>query len=224
MERLWHWPLDPGARTVRLALGEKRFAFEDNAAQSIKGAADLPGLSPGADLPVLLSSSGEGNVVASGSRAILEYLEEFRPDPRLLPFAANERAETRRLWQWSDTSFAEVNATLLAERENQWVRRSRDSNSARLREGSHALKSRLSFLEGLSAMRPYMAGRTLTVADLSIAAHLSVYDYFGDVSWDAVPDLRQWYARMKSRPSFRPLLSDRVAGTRPPRHYADLDF
>jgi glutathione S-transferase len=29
---------------------------------------------------------------------------------------------------------------------------------------------------------------------------------------------------MKSRPSFRPLLTDRVSGVTPPAHYADLDF
>jgi glutathione S-transferase len=29
---------------------------------------------------------------------------------------------------------------------------------------------------------------------------------------------------MKSRPSFRPLLADRVSGVNPPEHYADPDF
>jgi glutathione S-transferase len=29
---------------------------------------------------------------------------------------------------------------------------------------------------------------------------------------------------MKSRPSFRGLLADRVAGVTPPEHYTDLDF
>ena len=82
----------------------------------------------------------------------------------------------------------------------------------------------MTFLNALCEERNYLAGRHLSIADLSAAAHLSAYDYFGDVPWDNAPDLREWYARIKSRPSFRPLLSDRVDGARPSKHYADLDF
>lgn len=224
MKRLWHWPLDPKGRTVRLVLGEKQLGFEPHETRDSKSVAEFADAAPGIDLPVLLDATGEGNVVASGTHAILEYLEEAKPTPRLIPFALLERAEVRRLWQWSETSFDEVNRTLLAERENQWVRRAAQSDTGRLREGVHALKSRINFLDLLAGTRPYMAGRTLSIADLSIAAHLSAYDYFGDMPWDLVPDLRDWYARMKSRPAFRPLLADKVGGTRPPRHYADLDF
>ena len=224
MKRLWHWPLDPGCRTVRLALEEKRAETDLRLCRPGAPIAELPDLPPGTELPVLMDTSGEQKIIASGTHAILAYLEGLEAGPRLMPFLAKDRAEVRRLWQWSETSFGEVNRTLLAERENQWVRRSKQSDTARLRDGIHALKSKIAFLEGLAGMRPYMAGRTLSLADLSIAAHLSAYDYFGDVPWDLTPDLKQWYARMKSRPSFRPLLADKVEGTRPPRHYADLDF
>ena len=224
MKRLWHWPLDPGCRTVRLALEEKRAETDLRLCRPGVPISELPELPPGTELPVLMDTSGEQKIIASGTHAILEYLEGLEAGPRLMPFLAKDRAEVRRLWQWSETSFGEVNRTLLAERENQWVRRSKQSDTARLRDGIHALKSKIAFLEGLAGMRPYMAGRTLSLADLSIAAHLSAYDYFGDVPWDLTPDLKQWYARMKSRPSFRPLLADKVEGTRPPRHYADLDF
>lgn len=224
MKRLWHWPLDPHARTIRLALGEKRLDFESHEARQSTAVAEFADAAPGIELPVLVDTAGEVKVAASGSQAILEYLEEAHQSPRLMPFAPAERAEVRRLWQWSETSFGEVNRTLLAERENQWIRRAAQSDTGRLREGVHALKSRINFLDLLAGTRPYMAGRTLSLADLSIAAHLSAYDYFGDMPWDLVPDLRDWYSRMKSRPSFRPLLADKVEGTRPPRHYADLDF
>lgn len=224
MKRLWHWPLDPHGRTVRLVLGEKRLDFEAQEARQLAAVAEFAQAAPGIDLPVLVDTAGEVKVATSGTKAILEYLEEAHQSPRLLPFAPAERAEVRRLWQWSETAFGEVNRTLLAERENQWVRRAAQSDTGRLREGVHTLKSRINFLDLLAGTRPYMAGRTLSLADLSIAAHLSAYDYFGDMPWDLVPDLRDWYARMKSRPSFRPLLADKVEGTRPPRHYADLDF
>ena len=49
-------------------------------------------------------------------------------------------------------------------------------------------------------------------------------DFSGDVDWKLSEPAREWYARMKSRPSFRALLADRVPGMTPPEHYADLDF
>ncbi|MGB3624461.1 MAG: glutathione S-transferase family protein [Henriciella sp.] len=224
MKRLWHWPIDPLARTVRLALGEKRCAFSSVSALPWALPDELVSLAPGAIAPALVDTAAEVKVTAIGSQAICEYLEDAISNPRLLPFIANERAEARRLWRWSEDSFAEVNATLLTERVNQWVRRSSETNTASLRAGVHALKSKMTFLNGLAEARPYMAGRALTMADLSIAAHLSAYDYFGDVPWDLTPDLKAWYAKIKSRPSFRPVLEDKVDGTRPAKHYADLDF
>ncbi|WP_084421251.1 glutathione S-transferase family protein [Henriciella litoralis] len=224
MRRLWHWPIDPRARTVRLALGEKRCPFETIEALPWAPPHDFAEIAPGAEAPVLVDTSGEAKVNAVGTHAIIEYIEEAHPSPRLLPFIANERAEARRLWRWSEESFSEVNATLLTERVNQWVRRSKTTDTTTLRTGVHALKSKLSFLNALAETRTYMAGRSLTIADLSIAAHLSAYDYFGDMPWDAAPELKDWYSRIKSRPSFRPILADKVEGTRPAKHYADLDF
>ncbi|HAE29071.1 MAG TPA: glutathione S-transferase family protein, partial [Hyphomonas adhaerens] len=86
------------------------------------------------------------------------------------------------------------------------------------------LRGRLTFLNALVETHGFIAGRDLTLADLAAAAHLSACDYFGDIQWEAVPDLRTWYARIKSRPSFRPLLADRLDAVRPSPHYADLDF
>jgi glutathione S-transferase len=53
---------------------------------------------------------------------------------------------------------------------------------------------------------------------------LSVIDYLGDISWDKYDEARVWYSRIKSRPSFRPILADHIAGLPPPSHYANLDF
>jgi glutathione S-transferase len=64
----------------------------------------------------------------------------------------------------------------------------------------------------------------LTLADLMAAAQLSAIDYLGDVPWDAHEGAKDWYARLKSRPSFRALLADNLPGAPPPPHYADLDF
>ena len=70
----------------------------------------------------------------------------------------------------------------------------------------------------------WLAGDRLTLADLTAAAHLSCVDYLGDVPWDQYEEAKTWYARIKSRPSFRPLLADYIPGLAPAPIYADLDF
>ena len=180
-------------------------------------------LAHGAVSPALVDQGGHGRIVTAGPQAICEYLED-EGGARLLPLGPQDKAEARRLWRWCEDAFVDVNASLLTERVSQWIRRDRQPDSNRLRKGAHALRGRMTFLNALCEERNYIAGRHLSIADLSAAAHLSAYDYFGDVPWDSTPDLRAWYARIKSRPSFRPLLSDRVDGARPAKHYADLDF
>ena len=46
----------------------------------------------------------------------------------------------------------------------------------------------------------------------------------GEIDWREHGAAREWYTRVKSRPSFRSLLADRVRGLSPVSHYADLDF
>ena len=185
---------------------------------------DIGRLAPGAVAPALVQDGPSGPVVAIGTRAICEHLEETSRDVPLLPSDPGARAEARRMWTWVEEGFEEVTDKLLTERVMQWVRRDRQPDSEKLRRGAHTLRGRLTFLNAMVEMHGFIAGRDLSLADLAAAAHLSACDYFGDVQWDAVPDLRIWYARLKSRPSFRPLLADRLEAVRPSPHYADLDF
>ena len=224
MKKFYHWPLDPMARTVRVALGEKRLPFEAAETRPWSVHPDVERLAPGAAPPALIDQTAEGRIVLLGSQAMVEFLETAYPGTRLIPAGQQDAAEARRLWRWCEDAFQVVHDNLLAERISQWVRRDRQPDSGALRKGAHALRGRLTFMNALAEQRSYLAGRHMSVADVSAAAHLSVLDYFGDVDWETVPDLRAWYGRMKSRPSFRPLLEDLVEGTRPAKHYADLDF
>lgn len=217
---LYHWPLDPAGRLVRLHLGEKSIAFGSHVSVPWSTDLALRALAPGAVAPALVMP----HVQALGTRAICEHLEEAGVGASFLPSDPMVRAEARRIWAWVEAGFEEVTDNLLTERVMQWVRRDRDPDSVRLRRGAHALRGRLTYLNALIETNTNLAGRDLTLADLAAAAHLSAYDYFGDVEWASVPDLRDWYARLKSRPSFRPLLADRLDEVRPVAHYADLDF
>lgn len=226
MRTLYHWTMDPASRAIRLALAEKGLEFKDVAGPPGSHHAEVQRLLPGAAGPVLVELLDGQQVVAAGTHAALEYLEEAHPESHaLLPSDPAERAEVRRIWHWSEAELdAHVTPTLLAERLMQWTHREHVPDTGALRRGAHALRGRLVFLNALAEQRHYLAGRHITLADFVVAAFLSTIDYFGDIPWESVPDMREWYARVKSRPSFRPLLSDRLDGTRPAPHYADLDF
>ncbi len=93
-----------------------------------------------------------------------------------------------------------------------------------IRTGYAAIKHHLQYIGWLAENRKWLAGAAMSLADFTAAAHLSALDYIGDVDWTVSAPAKDWYARMKSRPSFRGVLADRVPGQPPPEHYADLDF
>ncbi len=93
-----------------------------------------------------------------------------------------------------------------------------------LRTSRANIRQHLKYLSWLAGSRTYLAGERLSYADLAAAASLSVLDYLGEVDWNEAPTAKDWYQRIKSRPSFRPLLAERVRGILPVSHYADLDF
>ena len=95
---------------------------------------------------------------------------------------------------------------------------------AALRAGREALRIHMRHVETLAGAREWLAGRDLSLADFAAAAHLSVVDYVGEVPWAEFPLAKAWYAKLKSRPAFRPLLADRLPGLPPAPDYADLDF
>jgi len=217
--RLYHFPLDPASRQVRLALGEKRLAFTEEAVRYWERPAMA--MNPSGMTPVLKVD----DLVLCEARAILDYLEETSPEPPLLGREAVERAEARRLLQWFDRKFDyEVGGFLLHEKMEKRLLGLGAPDLPALRQGREALRSHLIYIESLLATRDWLAGHRLSLADFAAAAHLSVIDYFGDVPWADFPAVKTWYMKLKSRPAFRPILADRWPGLAPAAHYDDLDF
>jgi glutathione S-transferase len=221
MRILHHWPLDPWSRQIRLALSEKQLAFEMEGVRFWDDPDALTALTPTGLPPVLV----DGDQVIAEARAILEYLEETTPEPALLPGSAADRAEARRIAQWFDRKFdAEVNAFLLHEKLEKRVQNLGGPDMDAIRAGKDYLRWHLDYMSGLLEVRDGLAGPRWTLADLVAAAHLSCIDYLGDVPWNEFPPARDWYQRIKCRPSFRGLLADRLPGMGPADGYQDLDF
>ena len=222
---LHHFPLDPFSRQARLALGEKRLPFREVIERYWERPESLSALNPAGLTPVLVETCAPVQVVVCESRAILEHLEEQYPDPPLMGADVSDRAEARRLLQWFDRKFDyEVNGLLLHEKMEKRLLGLGAPDPGTLRQGREALRDHLGYIDGLLTGRDWLAGDRISVADIAGAAHLSVIDYMGEVPWDQAPAARTWYAKIKSRPCFRPLLGDRQPGLPPSAHYHDLDF
>jgi glutathione S-transferase len=222
---LYHFAFDPGSRAVRLAMGEAKRDFTETLVRPWEADCPLVGLNPSGMPPVLQVTEDSRTLTLCEPGAILGWLEDRSREPFLMPIDAGERAETRRLVAWFDRRFTdEVNAVLLHERMEKPLLRLGSPDARALRAGREALRSHLAMLEELLANRDALAGRRIGQADFVAAAHLSVLDYFGEVPWANWPGLKTWYMKLKSRPCFRPLLTDRFPGVAGSAWYADLDF
>ncbi|MFZ3033843.1 MAG: glutathione S-transferase family protein [Parvibaculum sp.] len=226
MRHLYHLPISPASRKVRLVLSEKNLAFEMIEERDWERREDFLILNPSGEVPVLIDEDGE---VISGAYAICEFLEESHAEHPLMPGAPQERAEIRRLVDWFDNKFAaEVSDGLIFEKVTRRFLSTADGGGAPemgvVRAALHNLRYHLDYISYLMEDRSWLAGDNLTLADLAAAAHLSCLDYVGDVPWAQYPLAKEWYVRLKSRPSFRSILADHVPGMPPPKLYANLDF
>lgn len=222
MRLLYHLPLSPFSRKVRLVLAEKKLPFEMRVEKVWERRPEYIGMHPANTVPMLVEENG---LVVPDSVVVCEYLEEAYPETPLLGRTLAERVEVRRLVAWFDGKFAhEVTRNLLGEKFMKRLMGRGNPDAGALRTGYQAMRQHLEYLGWLAENRKWLAGHTLSLADFAAAGHLSALDFAGDVDWSVSAPAKEWYARIKSRPAFRPLLGDRVPGVIPPPHYADLDF
>ncbi len=183
---------------------------------------DFLNLNPAGEVPVLIEEDGTSIV---GTAVAVEYLDEAYPDPPLIGENPLDRAETRRLVQWFDGKFRrEVSANLIEEKVMKRFLGLGEPNASAIRAGHGNVHYHLDYIAWLCDRRRWLSGECFSLADIAAAAHISAIDYLGDVPWDDHGKAKDWYARVKSRPSLRPILADHVPGITPPKHYADLDF
>ena len=222
MRTLYHLPLSPFSRKVRLVLAEKRLPFDLRLEKVWERRPEYLELNPAGTVPTLVE---DNSVAIPNSSVICEYLEEAYPDMSLLGRTLAERVEARRLVAWFDGKFAtEVTRNLLGEKFMRRMAGRGNPDAQAIRTGYVALRYHLEYLGWLAETRKWLAGSSISLADFTAAAHLSCLDYIGDVDWNMSQSARDWYARIKSRPCFRGVLADRVPGMVAPAHYADLDF
>jgi glutathione S-transferase len=221
MRVLYHSLLSAASRTVRVVLAEKNLDFTMKAEKPWERRPEFLALNPAGEVPVLIDND---NVLA-GIEAIVEYLDEVYREKMLIGINPLDRAEVRRLVAWFDDKMnREVTENLVGEKIMKRTIGEGQPNSQAIRAGHANLPHHLDYIGYLVDRRRWLAGEFFSIADITAAAHLSTLDYLGDVPWEQNELAREWYARIKSRPSFRAILADHVPGLPPPKHYADLDF
>ena len=221
MARLFHVPLSPFCRKVRLSLAEKKIEVELVEERYWEQDPDFMRRNPAGKVPVLRLDG----IMMSESAAICEYIEETRPEAGLLPKDPVQRLEVRRIVSWFDDKFHdEVTSKLLYERVNKKVMKQGYPDSKNVKAGAKAIKYHLDYMTWLLDHRRWLGGDVMTLADFAAAAHLSSLDYISDVDWNRSDVVKDWYAKIKSRPAFRSILADQVPGFPPPVHYNNLDF
>ena len=213
MRRLVHLMLSPSCRLARLMVGEKRVACDPVAAADRQ------------IMPVFVDMDGTR---AEGVWAILDHLETHFPDR---PLAPADDAARRECLRWVDYAMGpfheQVTQRIVYEKaapKYTGAAFSRAPDMNVIRAGREELKLALKQIGAAAETNGNLACRDTTLGDLAVAAHLSALDYFGEVPWTDFPAAAEWYVRMKSRPSFRSILLDRVPGQPPVSHYAELDF
>ncbi len=230
MPTLYHHPMSTASRFIRLVLSEYGFPADLVEEQTWEKRREFLALNPAGTLPVYVDDNMRA---LCGPTVISEFLDEthgvLKRDRRLLAEDPFQRAEIRRLTEWFLQKMEQdVTRPLVRER----VHKLQIPNglgggapdSKVLRTARNNIRQHMKYLAWLSGSRPWLAGDRLSYADLAAAAAVSVLDYLGEIDWSEAPVVKEWYQRLKSRPSFRPLLAERVRGLTPVSHYADLDF
>ncbi len=228
MPKIYHFALDPFCRRLRLMLGEFGLEAELIEVRPWEPVSEFLNISPFGEIPLIVDDDGTivWGIVAAG-----EYLEETRgaSERSLYGTTPAERAETRMLLSWFEGRFfQEVTGPIYMEKALRRLLPREQGGGApdtrRVRAAMERKKNHLQRLGRLADDRKWLAGDFLSAADLAAAAQISVLDYLDALDWDGLESAKLWYQRMKSRPSFRSLLSDRVRGIAPPSLYTALDF
>jgi glutathione S-transferase len=230
MLTLFHHPFCPHSRFIRLVLAEHGLEYRTIEERVWERREEFLMLNPAATTPVLMA---EGYPPVPGAPVITEFLDETAgaamAERRLLPVEIGRRVEVRRLTAWfNEKFFAEVSGPLVLERFYKRLMRIEQGggppDTDAIRAARINIRYYIAYIGWLVRTRDWLAGDRMTLADLAAAAHLSAVDYLGDVPWSEDEAAKVWYSRVKSRPSFRPILAETWPGLAPAPAHTNLDF
>lgn len=215
---LYYFPLCPFSRKVRVFLKEKKLACDLICENPWEKRNEFMQINPTGQVPVLIDNS----FIITDSGAVCEYLEEtYNGGAELFGSSSIIKSKVRALINWFDNKFYnEVTKYIM----NEKVIINSSPDSRFLHAAQHNLSCHIEYIEYLINKNSWLAAERFTLADITLASHISVIDYVNSFPWEKSKILKEWYSIVKSKPSFQEILLDRVPGLIPSRHYAELDF
>lgn len=222
MRELYHYPLDAFGRIARIYLHEKTLEYQEIEECPWSRKKIFSENHVFSDLPTLVENDG---TILEGCYPIIEYIDQTYRSNSLLGDSLKAKAEVRRITSLFNVHFfADVTNNIIFEKViKRYVSKS-SPDSASIRKGNSNIKKYFDYISWLTSRRNWLAGEEFSLADISAAAHISCLDYVSSIEWESYPEVKDWYVRIKSRPSFRDILKDRIVNVVPPTFYAELDF
>jgi len=217
---LYDHPFSPYAQKVKISLREKGLAFETQLPGGLGAggaAGEFVAANPRAEVPALV----DGEVRIFDSTIILEYLEDLKPQPAMLPKSPAERARVRMLEEVMDTHYEAINWAISE------IRAFKRAEGAKAEELLAAAGRQLggfyAWLEKQLGDREWFNGDSFGWGDLAVIPYLNGSRGHGF----PVPEgtkLAAWMARANARPSVAATTAEAVemAKVAPMTSVADL--
>ena len=222
MYTLYYMPISCDCRAAKLILNEKNIKFKSVNEPIWNRRVEFLKFNPEGELPVIIDD--KKNIII-GYELLAEYLDESGIGDILVGFTTLQKLEVRRLCKWIARKFKrEVIENIVDERVYNHLRGSGNPSSEKLKAGRINLKNNTEYFEWLLNRRSFLAGEIFSLADIAYSSTLSSLDYLGEVEWKKIPYTKKWYALIKSRPTFRDILDEKIFGIPPSSNYTNLDF
>ena len=222
MYTLYHYYLCPSSRFIRLVLEEYKIAYEIELENYWKPQKEFLLLNPAGHLPVLINLD---NYALIGANVCMEYFKSLNLKPNLMNDEYKEQAEIRRICHWFEIVFKkEVLDPIIYEKVYSRVVESINPNSNNIRSALQNLNFHIQYFDYLLKHRDWMVGDSLTFSDLIASANFSTMDYLGLLDFGKCQHIKEWYLKLKSRPSFKILLKDQIVGLNPDNNYKYIDL
>ena len=220
MYTLHHYFLCPASRFVRVILEEKKIKFNLQIENYWNPQKSYLLMNPAGYFPIL---KYENNSPIVGSNVIMEYLDASYESNSL--FNDKFNSEIRRLVFWFENIFKrDVIAPILFEKIYKRFEENKNPDSIVLRKSIENLKFHLNYFNILIGQSDWLVGDKISYADIYFSANMSVLDYIDELNFQNFDELKELYYRVKSRPSFKKILIDRIVGLNPGKNYQNFDY
>ena len=219
---LYHYYLCSSSRYIRLILEEHKLSYQTQLENYWKPQNDFLELNPAGYLPVLVN---EENFPIIGANACVEYIKDLELRSNFFVENYKEKAEINRLVHWFEVIFKkEVFDPIIYEKVYSRIVENITPNSENIRAALQNLDFHIQYFNYLLNNKNYFIKDELTYLDFLAAANFSVLDYLGLLNLKSHENIREWYLKLKSRPSFRTLLKDQIVGLNPHENYKNMDI